>query len=176
MTQQFTRTLALRDYIAANWLYQRKYWLWSGLVKVYGLAVGLFVLMMLVFSALDEPLTLPIVLYHLENGLILGLVMVVAIIILSAVKMLLTAKRYFREMSLERPMTYEFDDQGFRAANDEGTANLAWDRLYDFVQDRSVLLLRRTRRLFFILPKSQFTRDELVQIVSCMRKAGVRER
>jgi len=132
--------------------------------------------MILVLTALDEPLDWPITWNLIRSSFLFGLVMVVVIPLVSAVSMLLVARRHFREMSLELPATYKFDDQGFCAANDQGTANLAWDRLYDFVQDRRVLLLRRTRRIFFILPKSQFTEEELGELVSCMRKAGVRER
>ena len=57
MTTNLTATLSFGDYLAANVLYQRRYWLWSGLLKLVG-GVGLvFFLLMLALTALDGPLT-----------------------------------------------------------------------------------------------------------------------
>lgn len=176
MTTRLTRSLSLGDYIAANWLYQRKYWRSYGLLKVFSFGAGAFFLVMLILTVLDQPLDGPAIYALFPGSLLVGLIMAVVIPLISAVTMLLTAKRQFQEMSLDRPATYEFDDQGFRAATNEGTADLRWSRLYDFVQDRRVLLIRRTRRIFFILPKSQLSSDELGQIMAHMREAGVRER
>ena len=147
MTIKVTKSLSLSDYIAANWLYQRKYWLPYGLLKIYAIGVPVFFVVMLIATAIDESIDRSIVWDLFLCSLIFGLIMVVVLPLICAIKMLLFAKRHFREMSLDAPTSYQFDDQGLRGANDEGTFNLQWNRLYDFVQARRELLIRRTRRI-----------------------------
>ena len=175
MTTNLTATLSFGDYLAANVLYQRRYWLWSGLLKLVG-GVGLvFFLLMLALTALDGPLTWSLVVAQLVAALLFGLGMAVIIPIISLIKMRLKAPKIFEQMSLALPITYEIDNDGVRAANEQGTATLTWDRFSDFVQDRRLILLRRTPLAFFILPKAHLSSDELETILACLRAAGVQE-
>jgi hypothetical protein len=175
VTVRVSVAITLDDYIAANVLYQRRYWIFSGLLKAYGLGAVAFFLLMLVFTAIDEQLTWQSVLAGLLASLGFGFLMPVLIPVVSLVKMRLSVKRQFEQLSLGLPIEYEIDSNGLRAANEQGTATLTWDLFHDFVQDRRLLLLRRARRMFFILPKAQLGSEQLETILACVREAGVKE-
>jgi hypothetical protein len=172
----FSIALTLEDFIAANMLYLRRYWVWSGLVKVFIFTTLSYFVLMLGATALIEPnLGQFEIEWVLQLSLWFGLGMIVFLPIVSWVTMRLQVKRQFEQLSLGLPVEYEIDANGFGAVNEQGTSTLTWDRLYDFVQDRRLLLLRRTRRVFFALPKAQLSNEQLETILACMRGAGVRE-
>ena len=175
MSARFSITLTLDDFIAANMLYLRRYWVWSGLLKFYAFGALAFFLLMLVFTALEQALSWQFVSGLLLASLGFGMGMLVLMPIVSWVAMRLAVKRQFEQLSLDLQAEYEIDTNGFGAANAEGTSTLRWDRLYDFIQDRRLLLLRRTRRIFFVLPKAQLSSEELETILACLRAAGVKE-
>jgi hypothetical protein len=176
MSARFSAALSLDDFIAANVLYLRRYWIWSGLLKVFLFATPSYFLLMLAFMALTEPNFGPWAIeWLLQTSLWFGLGMVVLLPLVTLVAMRLHVKRQFNQLSLGVPVEYEVDATGFRAANEQGTSTLTWNRLYDFVQNRRLLLLRRTRRIFFVLPKAQLGREELDAVLACLREAGVKE-
>jgi len=170
-------TLALDDIIRANVLYQRRYWIWSGLLKVFAFATLAYLLLMLAVTAFTEPTFDQFLIeWLLQLSFCVGLGMAVFMPFVSLLLMRLTAKRQFQQLSLGLPTEYEIDANGLRAANEQGTATLTWDRFSDFVQDRRFLLLRRTRRVFCVLPKAQLGSGQLETILACVRGAGVKER
>ena len=176
MSARFSITLTLDDFVAANVLCQRRYWLWSGLLKAFAWSATSYFLLMLGVTAVTEPTFGQFVVeWVLQLSLWLGLFMAVFLPVVSWVAMRFSVKRQFEQLSLHLPVEYGIDAKGFRAANAEGTSTLTWDRLYDFVQDRRLLLLRRTRRIFFVLPKAQLSSEELESILAYLRGAGVKE-
>jgi uncharacterized membrane protein YhaH (DUF805 family) len=172
---RFTVTLAFEDYVAANLLYQRRYWLWSGLLKMFCVCGLTFAIMMLAITALDEPLSVLDLFAQALGGMLFGLGMAAVIPLVSLVAMRLRAKGMFEQLSLGLPVTYEVDGQGFHAANEQSTSTLAWDKLCNFVQNDRLLLLRRTATLFFALPKSQLAHEDLDALLALLRQAGVKE-
>jgi hypothetical protein len=176
VSARFSTTLSLDDFIAANVLYLRQYWIWSGLLKVFLFAMPSYFLLMLAFMAFTEPNFGPWVIeWLLQISLWFGLGMVVFLPLVTLVAMRLHVRRQFNQLSLGLPVEYEVDATGFRAANEQGTSTLTWNRLYDFIQDRRLLLLRRTPKIFFVLPKTQLGGEELETILAFLRQAGVKE-
>jgi hypothetical protein len=169
-------TLSLDDMIAANMLYQRRYWIWSGLLKIFAFGTPSYFLLMLAVMTFTGPtLDRAVIEWLLQASLCVGLGMVVFIPLISLLAMRLAVKRQFEQLCVGLPIEYEIDANGVRASNEQGTATLTWDRFSDFVQDSRLLLLRRTRRVFFVLPKGQLGSDELETILACLRQAGVEE-
>ena len=175
MSTRFSITLTLDDFIAANMLYLRRYWVWSGLLKFYAFGAVAFFLLMLVFTALEQLLTWQFIAGLLVASLGFGLGMLVLMPMVSWVAMRLAVKRQYEQLALALPAEYEIDAHGFRAANEIGVSTLPWDRICDFVHDGRVLLLRRTRRIFFVLPKAQLSSEELTTTLAYLRAAGVKE-
>lgn len=175
MTSPLTVTMSFGDYLAANILYQRRYWLWSGLLKTFCLTSVLFFALMLAATAFDAPISWPLVIANLIGGILFGLGMTVFMPILCLIAMRRTARRTFDQLSLGLPTTYELDASGLRAANRQSTSTLVWSDLADFVQDGRLLLLRRTPRLFFVLPKAQLASEELDALLTLLRGVGVKE-
>ncbi|MEO6387108.1 MAG: YcxB family protein [Croceibacterium sp.] len=134
-----------------------------------------FFLAILALTAFDEPLTWTLVVGLIGAGLLFGAAMAVVIPVVSLITMRMSAKRMFEQMWIGLPITYEMDEQGLRAANQQSTSSLPWDTFCDSIQDERVLLLRRTTRIFFILPKAQLTVQDLTSISSLLRGAGVKE-
>ena len=167
--------MSLDDFFAANWLYQRRYWMWSGLLKVFGFVTLTYFLLMLAITSFYDQISWQLVIFWLLASVLFGLGMAVFLPVISWVAMRLSVKRTFDQLSLGLPVEYEIDATRFRAANEQGTTTLAWDNLYDFVQDRRLLLLRRTRRVFFVLPKAQLSGEELGTLLGRLREAGVKE-
>jgi hypothetical protein len=175
VSARFSITLTLDEFVAANGLCLRRYWLWSGLLKLFAWSAASYFLLMLGVTAFTEPTFGRFVVeWVLQLSLGLGLFMVVFMPLVTWVAMRLSVKRQFEQLSLDLPVEYEIDTEGFRVANTEGAMRLTWDRLYDFVQDGRLLLLRRTRRIFFVLPKAQLGSEELETILAFLRGAGVR--
>ena len=175
MSLSFSITLSLEDFVAANRLYLRSYWIWWGLLKVYVFTALAYFLLILGLLAVDEPMTWPVVAYWLRFSLLFGLGMAVLMPIVTLAIMHLRVKRQFEQLSLGLPTGYEINGDGFRAANELATATLACNRLCDFIQNRRFLLLRRTQAIFFILPKAQLTSAELESLLSLLQEAGVTE-
>ena len=176
MSVSVSITLSLDDFIAANLLYQRRYWIWRGLLKVFALTVPSYFLLMLGVTTFTEPaLERYVFEWLLQISLCVGVGMTLFIPLASLLGMRLAVKRQFEQLSLGLPAEYEIDAKGLRAVNEQGTATLTWDRFSDFVQDRRLLLLKRTRRVFFILPKAQLSGEELQATLTYLREAGVKE-
>ena len=175
MTTRFTVTLTLADYVAANLLYQRRYWFWSGLAKVFAFGAGVYILAWIVIATFAGVLTSETPVGMLTWSLGVGAALTILIPGVSLISMRLTAKKRFRLLSLGLPISYEVDEVSFRAASDEGTSNLRWEKLFDFIQNERLLLIRRARAVFFILPKAQMTGAELMDVLTALRNGGVRE-
>jgi hypothetical protein len=154
-------------------LYQKRYWLAGGLLKTFGFGATAFFMVMLIITAIDQSLTSSLVLDNLVTSVCFGLAMIVVIPLASFISMRFAAPRTFEQVSLGLPVTYEMDETGLSAANAKSTTNLVWGDLTDFVQDRRLLLLRRTRRIFFPLPKSQLDQEQLSAIFTLLREGGV---
>ena len=175
MTTQFTVTLTLADYVAANLLYQRRYWFWSGLAKTFAFGAGTYIVAWIVIATFAGVLTSETPLGLLTWSLGVGVALTILIPFVSLVAMRLTAKKRFNQLSVGLPISYEVDEESFRATNDEGISNLRWERLFDFVQNERLLLIRRAKALFFILPKAQLTESELAGVLVALRNGDVHE-
>ena len=175
MSQAFAVTLSLDDYIAANFLYHRKYWLWRGLVRLFAMtAVGWFAVMlvwMFVVGELDRDMLMRL----LQWSLWVGVGMTLFLPVFSYVLLRIRAPKFYRKLGYHNPSDIELDDAGVRASTAEGIATWPWANLHDFVQDGRVLLIRRARMVFVIVPKAQLDRETLEAVIAMLRAHGVKE-
>ncbi len=77
--------------------------------------------------------------------------------------------------TIDLPVSWIINADGYDCTNGEETSRQGWSRLLDFVQNERLLLLRRTRGLFFGIPKAQLTEPQLAELLDILRNAGVRE-
>jgi hypothetical protein len=174
MSVRFSITLSFKDYIAANVLYQKRYWLWSGVLKTFCGGSFAFFLLLVIFTALDGPITWEIILGQLFTGIAFGVGMTVFIPILSLFMMRIQARRTFEQLSLGLPALYEIDEEGLRGGNEQASVKLPWNAIRDFVEDGRLLLIRRTSRIFFVVPKSQVAKEQLRAVMTYLGEAGVK--
>lgn len=178
MSIRFTTSLSLDDYMSANWLILRRYFFWSGVLKLFGFSAIAFGMIMqvisLVFDGAAGWANMPM---NVLAGLCFGILMTILIPAISAAKLHILAPRRYREVATaDLPINWEMDSSGYRASNAEGSADLPWDRLQDFSQDDRSIIFRRAKMVIAIIPKSQLGSHDLAGALAFLNGAGVKER
>jgi hypothetical protein len=71
------------------------------------------------------------------------------------------SKNFGEEAQLRREVTVEFSDDGIRSENSAGNSETKWIAFIGYAESDSVFLIYLTKKLFFIIPKSAFSSDDL---------------
>ena len=170
-------TMPFEDYLAANWLIIRRNWFWRGVIR-YLLVLGptlaaITVSGSLVRDGFDAA--------RLVASLITGLVFAAGAL---AVTFLWfswyiprSARKAYAELKLDGiATTYTLNQGELLVSNTLGTSRLPWDHITTWTENSQMILLCRTRMMFFCVPKSQVEVGELEALRSALISANVPNR
>jgi YcxB-like protein len=165
------------DYLAANWLMIRRAWLWRGLIK-YLLVVGVILTAIIESGYLFRDGFDAI---RLAGSLVAGLVCAACAL---AINFLWygwciprNALKAYAELKLEGvETTYTFDQNEVQVASSLGTSQLPWDHITSWAENDQILLLFRTRLMFFCISKQQIPTGVIDELRSALVAANVPNR
>lgn len=83
-------------------------------------------------------------------------------------------RQYALTGTMELPTHYDLTAASFKASYGEGTSVHPWSRFLDYVDDKQVLLLRRTLGFMFVIPKRSLTPQQLQDFHTLLSEVGVK--
>lgn len=177
MSHSFTTTVDYADYLAANRLMVRRRFLWRGLTRAF---VGLWVaysLLLLIFAAMDDGLTLKAFFWSASAALAFAGVVIAILVLITLWRIPRSSRKTWSQLHLDGlPTTQEFDETGIRIANERGTANFEWHMLTSWIEDNRLLMIFRTRLAFHLVPKDQVDPRTLAALRLQLIQSGVSTR
>ncbi len=177
MSDSFKVTMPYEDYLAANWLMVRRNWLWRGALRYVVGVGGLIFAINLATSAVSNELSLERIVADGITGLVfaIGALAVTFLWLLWCIPR--AAKKAYAQLFVDGvETTYSFSASGIHIANSLGTSDFKWQHITKWVEDDRLILLFRTRLMFFCIPKNQI--DAAIQdaLVKAMSDASVSTR
>lgn len=174
MSGEFTASLSREDFISAYWFYTRWLWLWRRLLIALGLVTLLYSGLMITldgFYALQEPSALP---DYLLTGAIYALLVGGFVVLLTLFTLPRRLKRLYDDLQVAgRETRFEFDQDGIRSSNRDGSASFAWSRFKHTIENDQFLMLVLSRWSFIIVPKQQVPEETVAGLRTAMDQGGV---
>ncbi|CAH0496595.1 YcxB family protein [Novosphingobium sp. CECT 9465] len=174
MSTSFAVTMPFEEYLAANWLMIRRNWLWRGVIR-YLLVLGPILAAIIesgawVRDGFDAA--------RLVASLLLGLAFAAGALAVTFLwfswSVPRSARKAYAELKLDGvATTYTFNQTELLVSNTLGTARLPWDHITTWTENTRMILLCRTRMMFFCIPKSQVDVGELEALRSALIAANV---
>ena len=170
MSRTFKVTMPYEDYLAANWLMVRRNWLWRGAFRYVAFVGGLISSINFATSAVAGKLDVTQVVADVVTGLVfaVGALVVTFLWLLWCIPR--AAKKAYAQLFVDGvETTYNFGETGIHIANSLGTSDFEWRHITKWVEDDRLILLFRTRLMFFCIPKNQIdaeTKDALIKAMS----------
>ncbi len=86
------------------------------------------------------------------------------------------ARRHYCELAAAHGTTsVDWDAQGISIRGEKGQTRLEWSDFFGWSEQRDLLLLFQSHRLFNLLPKSVLSKEQLAEIRSHLKAAGVKK-
>ena len=171
---EFVVTIPFEDYTAAGLLFQKT----RRQRRILYFSLGALVLFLCGTDLLDALSADHIDWTKLAVSLVVALfiagVTLVAVRYLPHVVLGPLMRRTYAQIQFEgAPLTYGFDANGMTLTMPQSHASLNWPQLYGWIEDERHLLLLRTERSYFIVPKAQVDPAMLAQFRAAIIAAAV---
>ena len=174
MSGNFNVCLSYEDCLAANWLHNRRHWLWRKLTKYWlGVAV-LYTALIAVITALDKTFELSDIPQQALYGLGGATLVLVLLLGISFVTLPRRVRRLYSQSGLiGLDVAFQFDDLCLQSFHPETSTSFAWSRFLHRGENDQFVLLYLTEHSFHILPKRQIQQETLESLQQTIRAASI---
>lgn len=172
---QFSVQLSFDDYLAANRLIFRRYWKPARFLSVFAATAALYFAVMLVIFASDGKVTSAHLPFLLTAPPLVAAAAIGGIVATGWLRMPAISRKTFREFAtIELPTDYQFDDTRMISSNASGQAIVEYALFTDYLISQRLILLRRTRLIFFGFPRDRIEPWQDAELLRLIETHGIK--